>query len=159
MSGLPAKPSSCSTAISTGRPWQSQPARRGTCQPCMGLNRGKTSLNARASMWWGPGGPFAGGGARAAVGRGRTLIEVPLRLARRALQRPGEDLPVLPAPQDLLLEGGQVDLRGQGREGAGRTRSTHAPIVPESTTGFAQAGLACPMARYRFLDGMGDVVA
>src|SRR5919205_826954 len=57
MSGLPAKPSSCSTAISTGRPWQSHPARRGTCQPCMVLNRGKTSLNARASMWCVPGRP------------------------------------------------------------------------------------------------------
>src|SRR3954463_15311456 len=133
MSGLPANPSSCSTAISTGRPWQSQPARRGTGQPCMVFNRGETSLKARAPMW---------GGAGAAVGRGRTLVEVPLRLARRALQRPGEDLPVLPAPQDLLLEGGQVDLRGEGREGAGRARSTHAPIVPESTTGFAQAGVA-----------------
>ena len=62
MSFLPESPSSFSTATSTGRPWQSQPARRGTWKPCMVLNRGKTSLKTRASTWCTPGVPFAVGG-------------------------------------------------------------------------------------------------
>ena len=62
MSGLPLNPSSFSTAISTGRPWQSQPAFRSTCIPCMVLKRGKTSLKTRASTWWVPGVPLAVGG-------------------------------------------------------------------------------------------------
>ena len=62
MSPLPEKPSSFSTASSTGRPWQSQPALRSTWKPCMVLNRGKTSLKTRASTWWVPGMPLAVGG-------------------------------------------------------------------------------------------------
>ena len=62
MSCLPVKPSSFSTASSTGRPWQSQPALRATWWPFMVLKRGKTSLKTRASMWWVPGMPLAVGG-------------------------------------------------------------------------------------------------
>ncbi len=62
MSCLPLNPSSFSTASSTGRPWQSQPARRGTLRPCMVLKRGNRSLKTRASTWWVPGLPFAVGG-------------------------------------------------------------------------------------------------
>ncbi len=62
MSFLPDSPSSFSTATSTGRPWQSQPPCRGTWKPCMVLNRGKTSLKTRASMWCTPGMPLAVGG-------------------------------------------------------------------------------------------------
>src|SRR3712207_7922657 len=43
--------------------------------------------------------------ARAAVGGGRALVEVPLRPAGRGLERAGEDLVGLPAAQDLLLQG------------------------------------------------------
>src|SRR3712207_8228555 len=42
--------------------------------------------------------------ARAAVGGGRALVEVPLRPAGRGLERAGEDLVGLPAAQDLLLQ-------------------------------------------------------
>src|SRR6266542_2289290 len=45
MSRLPVKPSSFSTATSTGSPWQSQPPLRGTWNPCMVLNLGNRSLN------------------------------------------------------------------------------------------------------------------
>ncbi len=62
MSGLPVNPSSFSTANSTGSPWQSQPAMRGTWKPFIVLNRGKTSLNTRASTWCVPGMPLAVGG-------------------------------------------------------------------------------------------------
>ncbi len=41
------KPKRFSTAISTGRPWVSQPPLRATRWPCMVLKRGKRSLNAR----------------------------------------------------------------------------------------------------------------
>ena len=138
MSGLPAKPSSCSTAISTGRPWQSQPARRGTCQPCMVLKRGKTSLNARASMWCVPG---------PAVGGRRPLVEDPLRLARRALQRCGRRPCRPPSARRIsLLQGGQVDLRGQRGERAGRvTHAVHSPRARQ--TGSRTAGTA-PARRY-----------
>jgi hypothetical protein len=57
--------------------------------------------------------------ARAAVGGRRPLVEVPLRPVGGGLQRAGEDLVGLPATQDLLLQGGQVDLRGQRAEGTG----------------------------------------
>ena len=62
MSFLPEKPSSFSTASSTGRPWQSHPAFRSTKWPCIVLKRGKTSLKTRASTWWVPGMPLAVGG-------------------------------------------------------------------------------------------------
>ncbi len=47
--GLPEMPSSFSTATSTGRPWQSQPALRSTNRPRMVWKRGNMSLNTRAS--------------------------------------------------------------------------------------------------------------
>ena len=62
MSPLPAKPSSFSTAISTGSPWQSHPALRSTWYPFIVRYRGNTSLNTRASTWWVPGRPLAVGG-------------------------------------------------------------------------------------------------
>ncbi len=62
MSALPEKPSSFSTASSTGRPWQSQPALRSTWRPCIVLKRGNRSLKTRASMWCVPGMPLAVGG-------------------------------------------------------------------------------------------------
>ena len=62
MSPFPVKPSSFSIAISTGSPWQSQPALRTTWRPCIVLNRGNTSLKTRASTWCTPGMPFAVGG-------------------------------------------------------------------------------------------------
>ena len=62
MSRLPVKPSSFSTATSTGSPWQSQPPLRGTWNPCMVLNLGNRSLNVRASTWCAPGIPLAVGG-------------------------------------------------------------------------------------------------
>ncbi len=62
MSCLPVKPSSFSTASSTGRPWQSQPARRGTERPRIVWKRGNRSLNTRASTWCVPGLPLAVGG-------------------------------------------------------------------------------------------------
>ena len=129
MSGLPAKPSSCSTAISTGRPWQSQPARRGHVPALHGLEPGEDVLE-RAGL--------DVVGARAAVGRRRALVEDPLRLAGGLLEAPGEDLVGLPPLQDLLLEGGQVDLRGQGGEGpAGRALT--ASILPDRQTAAARA--------------------
>ncbi len=62
MSLLLVKPSSFSTASSTGRPWQSQPARRGTWKPRIVRYRGNRSLKTRASTWWVPGLPLAVGG-------------------------------------------------------------------------------------------------
>jgi hypothetical protein len=62
MSRLPVRPSSFSTATSTGSPWQSQPPLRGTWNPCMVLNRGNRSLKVRASTWCAPGIPLAVGG-------------------------------------------------------------------------------------------------
>ena len=62
MSPFPLNPSSFSTASSTGRPWQSQPALRSTRYPRIVLNRGNTSLKTRASTWCVPGVPFAVGG-------------------------------------------------------------------------------------------------
>ena len=55
-------PSSCSTAISTGRPWQSQPPLRSTYFPRIVWKRGKMSLKTRARTWCEPGRPFAVGG-------------------------------------------------------------------------------------------------
>ena len=49
-------------AISTGRPWVSQPPLRVTWNPCIVLKRGNTSLKARLMTWWTPGLPFAVGG-------------------------------------------------------------------------------------------------
>jgi hypothetical protein len=43
----------------------------------------------------------------------RPLVEGPERAALSGLQRPLEELPVLPAGQHLMLHGGQVDGRGQ----------------------------------------------
>lgn len=62
ISPLPVKPSSRSTSNSTGMPWQSHPAIRGTRSPFMVRYRGKTSLKTRASTWCTPGRPFAVGG-------------------------------------------------------------------------------------------------
>ncbi len=62
MSPLPVNPSSFSTASSTGSPWQSQPALRGTCRPFIVRYLGKTSLKTRASTWCVPGVPLAVGG-------------------------------------------------------------------------------------------------
>jgi hypothetical protein len=88
--------------------------------------------------------------AGTAVGRGRPLVEVPLRLARRTLQRAGEDLVGLPPPQDLLFQSGQVDLRGKRGEGGG---STHGSILPEAPNEF---GLARLRGRYGRLRPMGS---
>src|SRR4028118_62833 len=154
MSGLPAKPSSCSTAISTGTPWQSQPARRGRRGAARRLVRaagverrgagaldvglaGEAELLLDGDLHWqavavpaGPAGHVpalhrleAGEdvlerprldvvGAGAAVGGRRALVEHPLRTALGGLQRPGEDVGVLPAPQHVLLEPGPADLGG-----------------------------------------------
>src|SRR3954462_3818260 len=138
MSGLPANPSSCSTAISTvgpGNPSRPAPGRAGAApagppRDVPALHR----LEAGEDVLEGPGLDVVG--ARPAVGGGRPLVEDPLRLAGGGLQGPGEDLVGLPPLQDLLFEGGQFDLRGQRGEGAG---GTHAPILPEGANGLTAA--------------------
>ncbi len=66
-------------------------------------------------------------GAGPPVGGGRALVEDPQRAVRGGLHRPGEDLLGLPPLEDLLLQGGEVDLRGHGSEGAGNAHAVHHP--------------------------------
>jgi len=62
MSALPWIRSSFSTSTSTGSPWVSHPAFRGTSYPRIVLYRGKTSFTARVSTCPLCGIPFAVGG-------------------------------------------------------------------------------------------------
>ena len=55
-------PSSFSTSTSTGKPWVSQPALRGTYRPAIVRYRRKTSLNTRVSTCPLCGSPLAVGG-------------------------------------------------------------------------------------------------
>ena len=131
MSGLPAKPSSFSTAISTGRPWQSQPARRGTCQPCIVLKRGKTSLNdagldvvrARAGRW-----------RSAGPRRTPTAACRPIRSSVRA-----KTLSASQRSQDLAAPGRAGRPAGAARRRGRRGREhSRPPFSPNRQTGFAR---------------------
>ena len=86
----------------------------------MVLNRGNRSLKVRASTWC---------DARQPVGGRRSLVEDPGRPACRLLQRPLEDPRVLPAGEYLVLQRGQVDLRGE------RLESTHRHSVAATRPG------------------------
>ena len=65
-----------------------------------------------------------------AVGRRRSLVEGPQRSRGRLLQGALEHLAVLPSPEHLVLHGGQVDRRGQGREAACVVRVRHVGWPP-----------------------------
>ncbi len=63
--------------------------------------------------------------ARQPVGGRRPLVEDPGRPACRLLQRPLEDPRVLPAGEYLVLQRGQVDLRGERLESTHRHSVVH----------------------------------
>lgn len=103
MSFLPLKPSSFSTAISTGRPWQSQLGLAGHVVAAHGAEAGEDVLEDAC---------LDVVGARHAVGGGRALVEHPLGAALGLLQGLGEDLLFAPEVEHGVLERGQVDLGG-----------------------------------------------
>ncbi len=141
MSALPEKPSSFSTASSTG---QAVAVPAALAVDLVALHRAEP----REHVLERPRLDVVGAGP--AVGGGRALVEGPRLGARVARDRLLEDLPLVPEVQHLALEGGEVHLRGDGavtvtvvlrlrRRGAPdegtRSRLTPYPAVPPSLAG------------------------
>ena len=162
MSGLPVKPSSFSTASSTGRPWQSQPAIRGDVVALHRLEAGEDVLEH-------PGLDVVGAG-HAVRGR-RALVERPGRavggLREAALEDPSGRASVSMTSWSIA---GEVDVRRQGPRSrsvtlrrsfeSSRTRGTtpagRGAAVPPSLTRLAarplrsasgSTGAWCPFFR------------
>ena len=104
MSGLPVKPSSFSTASSTGRPWQSQPALAGDVVALHRPVAGEDVLeDAGLDVV----------GARHAVGGRRPLVEGPRRSVGGGVEAALEHRGLAPAVDDLVVEGREVDVGRQ----------------------------------------------
>ena len=101
MSCLPQKPSSFSTAISTGRPWQSQPALRDLVPLHRPIAGEDVFEHAGFDV------VRAGG----AIGGGWSLVEDPHRGVSALFHAAMEGVLVAPEREHLVLESGQVDLR------------------------------------------------
>ena len=97
-------------------------------------------------------------GAGHAVGGRRALVEDPLGAALGLLQAALEDLVVLPEGEDLVFEGGEVHLCGDGVVGghrgrlppadagtgsSGGTRRTSRPAVPPSLAAVLRSRPSC----------------